>query len=772
MATSSDQAKVVDALRASLRDNEKLREVIARQREPVAIIGMSCRFPGGVGSPEDLWDLVSTGGDAVSGFPTNRGWDARALAGSDTTEGGFVHDADEFDPGFFGISPREAVAMDPQQRLLLEVSWETFERAGIDPATLRASDTGVFVGCSNQAYGTGLSDVPDEVRGHLLTGSAAAVVSGRLAYTFGLEGPAVTVDTACSSSLVALHLAVQALRNGECSLALAGGVTVMATPAVFVEFSSQGGVSASGRCHSFSDSADGTGWGEGVGVLLVERLSDARRLGHRVLTVVRGSAVNQDGASNGLTAPNGPSQQRVIRAALAAAQLSSDQVDAVEAHGTGTVLGDPIEAQALLATYGKERRDGNPLWIGSVKSNIGHTAAAAGVAGVMKMVLAMQHDVLPRTLHADTPSPHVDWSAGNVRVLAEPRSWPGNGNPRRAGISAFGVSGTNVHVIIEEPPAAAEPRPREQTDPLLVSEVSAWLVSARSAAGLAAQAGRLGEWLAPDADPVDIAWSLATSRSVFGHRAVITGPDRAELAAGLEALAAGQPAAGVVTGVVPGGGAGKVVFVFPGQGGQWAGMGQELAAVSPVFAARLAQCRAALAPFTDWDPGQVLDLDRADVVQPALWAVMVSLAAVWQAAGVQPDAVIGHSQGEIAAATVAGILSLEDGARVVALRSKALTVLAGRGGMASVAEPAGRVRERLAAWGGRLSVAAVNGPAATVVSGDRGALAELVAQCEAEGVRAKVVEVDYASHSPQVEAIREEILTALSGITPGAARVP
>ena len=787
----ADDAKLLDYLKkvaAELHETrERLRKIEEGGQEPIAIVAMGCRFPGGVRGPEDLWELLARGGDAVSGFPEDRGWDIDALYDPDpehagTTyarEGAFVAGAAEFDAGFFGISPREALAMDPQQRLLLETSWETLERAGIDPRSLRGSKTGVFAGASYSGYAVGPADGAGG-EGYTLTGGATSVISGRVSYTLGLEGPAVTVDTACSSSLVTLHLACQALRAGECSLALAGGVAVMVTPSALTEFSRQRGLAADGRCKAFAAAADGIGWSEGAGVVLLERLSDARRHGHPVLAVVTGSAVNQDGASNGLTAPNGPSQQRVIRAALANARISADQVDAVEAHGTGTVLGDPIEAQALLATYGPDRPADRPLWLGSVKSNIGHAQEAAGVAGIIKMVLALQHQVLPATLHADEPSPHVDWSAGAVRLLAEPVPWPAGDQPRRAGVSSFGISGTNAHAILEEPPAADDEIPMpEPTAPVLGPGPLAWLVSARTADGLAAQAGRLAAHLAarPELDPADVSWSLATTRSAFEHRAVITGGSRDELTAGLAAMAAGQPAAEVITGCA--GDTGPTVFVFPGQGGQWAGMGRELAASSPVFAAKLAECAQALAPHIDWSLDDVLAgapgapaLDRADVVQPALWAVMVSLAALWQAAGVTPDAVAGHSQGEIAAACVAGILSLEDAARIVALRSKALMALAGRGGMLSIAEPAAQVQARLARWDGRLAVAAVNGPAASVVSGDPEALAELAAECAAHGVRTKTLPVDYASHGAQVDELRDEILTVLDGITPGPARIP
>ncbi|MEU3664726.1 beta-ketoacyl synthase N-terminal-like domain-containing protein, partial [Streptomyces sp. NPDC032940] len=624
--------------------------------EPIAIVGMSCRFPGGVRTPEDLWNLLVDGRDVLTDFPDGRGWDLDSLFDSDPDEtgksyvdkGAFLDDAGDFDPKFFGISPREATTMDPQQRLLLKTSWEAFERAGIDGTLLHGSQTGVFIGSNGQDYARNLREAPAEnVEGHLVTGSAASVVSGRISYTFGLEGPAVTVDTACSSSLVALHLAAQSLRQGECTLALAGGVTVMSTPELFVEFSRQRGLAPDGRCKAFASGADGTGWGEGVGMLLLERLSDARRNGHQVLAVVRGSAVNQDGASNGLTAPNGPSQQRVIRAALANARVPAAEVDVVEAHGTGTKLGDPIEAQALLATYGQDRPEDRPLWLGSIKSNIGHTQAAAGVAGVMKMVLAMQHGLLPQTLHVDEPSSHVDWTAGSVELLTDSTPWPETGHARRAGVSSFGVSGTNAHVVLEQAPTVAEEPTADAEPPVVVP----WVVSAKSEAALRGQAGRLVSFLGERSElaAVDVAWSLAATRSVFEHRAVVL--DGAD---GLRALAEGREASGVVWGSAAGAD-GRAVFVFPGQGSQWAGMAAELLDSSPVFAERIAECGAALAPFVDWSLIDVLRdadadawLEQVDVVQPVLWAVMVSLAEVWRSHGVAPAAVIGHSQGEIA----------------------------------------------------------------------------------------------------------------------------
>ncbi|GDY50728.1 hypothetical protein SVIO_013510 [Streptomyces violaceusniger] len=753
----------------------------------VAIVGMACRFPGGARSPEELWRLLAAGDEAISGFPVNRGWDVAGLYDPDpeadgksyAREGGFLHTAGEFDPAFFGISPREALAMDPQQRLLLETSWEAFERAGIDATTLRGSATGVFAGLMYHDYGSQLRSVPEGAEGYLATGGSGSIASGRVAYTFGLEGPAVTIDTACSSSLVALHLAAQALRQGECSLALAGGVAVMSTPATFVEFSRQRGLAPDGRCKPFAAAADGTGWGEGVGMLLLERLSDARRNGHQILAVVRGSAVNQDGASNGLTAPNGPSQQRVIRAALANARLSAAEVDAVEAHGTGTTLGDPIEAQALLATYGRERTDDQPLWLGSIKSNIGHTQAAAGVAGIMKMVLAMRHGLLPKTLGVDEPSPHIDWTAGVVELLTEARPWPETGRPRRAGVSSFGLSGTNAHIILEQAPSTEGESRAEEGE--LAPAVVPWVLSAKSDAGVREQAGRLLSLVAEEAGPAvtDIGLSLVTTRATFERRAVVLGGDRSALVSGLTALAEGREATGAVRGAVVGSDA-RAAFVFPGQGAQWVGMAAGLLESSPVFAERMGECAAALAPFVDWSLADVLRggegaaaaLERVDVVQPVLWAVMVSLAELWRSCGVEPAAVIGHSQGEIAAACVAGALSLEDAARVVALRSKALRALSGLGGMVSVSLPVVAVRERLGRWGERLSVAAVNGPSAVVVSGDADALDELLAACEADGIRARRIPVDYASHCAHVEDIEGELSWELADIAPRASSVP
>ncbi|MFF9706929.1 type I polyketide synthase, partial [Streptomyces griseofuscus] len=717
--------------------------------EPIAIIGMACRYPGGVRSPEDLWELVADGRDAITRFPGNRGWDIEALYHPDpdhsgttyTTQGGFLHDADEFDPALFGISPREAIAMDPQQRLLLETTWEVFERAQIAPDSMRATATGVFVGSGYQDYTGRPLKVPEGVEGYLPSGNAASVISGRLSYTFGLQGPSVTVDTACSSSLTALHLAVQALRGGECGMALAGGVMVMTGPSAFTMSSRQRALSADGRCKAFAASADGTGFAEGVGLVLVERLSDAHRNGHEVLAVVRGSAINQDGASNGLTAPSGRAQRQVIRQALANARLTPDEVDAVEGHGTGTRLGDPIEAQALLATYGKERDGDRPLWLGSLKSNIGHSQAAAGVGGVIKMVMAIRNGVLPRTLHIDEPTPDVDWSDGHVRLLTEQLAWPERDRPRRAAVSSFGMSGTNVHTIIEQAPRPTPPVPDEQP-PAAPAGVCPWPLSARTTGSLREQARRLLTQLDRDEELSlpDVGRALVTTRTRLEQRAVIVGRDRQDMRAGLAALAAGTPADHVVQGTAAA--CGKVAFVFPGHGSQWTEMARELLDTAPEFAAQATACAEAFAPYLDWSLLDVLraapgapDLAEVEVAQPALFTVMVSLAALWRAHGVTPAAVVGHSQGEVAAAYVAGALTLDDAARIVALRSRCLTKLIGKGAMLAVALPAEEVRAHLEKYGDRLSVAAVNGPAALTVSGEPDAVDALLAELEAEGVR-------------------------------------
>ncbi|AUG80452.1 Putative polyketide synthase [Kitasatospora sp. MMS16-BH015] len=778
----SNEEKLVEYLKRVTADLQRARSRVADleagREEPVAIVGMACRYPGAASAAE-LWELVLAEGDAITDFPTDRGWDLAGLYDPDPAkpgktyikQGGFLAGAGEFDAAFFGISPREALAMDPQQRVLLETAWEALEQAGIDPAALKGTDTGVFAGLVEQSYLD--LDSPPEFEGYQMTSKLSSMASGRISYTLGLEGPSVSVDTACSSSLVALHLAVQSLRSGESSLALAGASYVSAHPGGYLDGARQRALAPDGRCKPFAAAADGIGWSEGVGVLVVEKLADARRNGHRVLALVRGTAVNQDGASNGLTAPNGPSQERVIRAALAAAKLTTADVDVVEAHGTGTRLGDPIEAQALLATYGQGRPAGRPVWVGSVKSNIGHAQAAAGVGGVIKMIQAMHHGVLPRMINLDEPSPLVDWSAGDLRLLTEARPWPETGAPRRAAVSAFGASGTNAHVILEQPPA------EELEEAVPGGELLPFLLSGRTEPALRAQAGRLAAFLdrTPGARPADLALSLATTRTALEHRAVLTARDTAGLRELLAGLAEGAPEAGVVQGRA--GEVGRTVFVFPGQGSQWPAMAERLLDESPVFAAWIAECERALSPYLDWSPTEVLrrregapSIERLDVVQPVLFAVMVALAELWRAHGVEPAAVVGHSQGEVAAACVAGALSLEDAARVVTQRSRLALSLQGTGGMGAVALPRAEVERRLERWGGELSVAVVNGPSSVLVAGDRELLGEFLEECKADGARIRRFDTDFASHSPQVEPVRDELLAALAPIRPQAGAVP
>ncbi|MGW1061347.1 type I polyketide synthase [Micromonospora rubida] len=774
--------QVVEALRASLLDNQRLRGEIDRAREPVAIVGMACRFPGGVSTPEELWDLLIAERDGVSGVPADRGWDLPPVdpaqagdpAGSSGLRGGFLPDALDFDAGFFGISPREALAMDPQQRLLLEVCWEAIERAGIDPYRLRGGDTAVYAGVINSDYGTRLGRIPEDLAGFLGAGTIPSVVSGRVSYLLGLEGPAVSLDTACSSSLVAIHLACQALRAGDTSLALAGGVTVMHTPAVLSGARRQGGLAPDGRCKSFSASADGAAFGEGVGVVLLERLGDARRQGHPVLAVIRGSAVNSDGASNGLTAPNGPAQRRVIRKALENAGLSPADVDALEAHGTGTVLGDPIEAQAVLDVYGRNRPAGRSLLMGSLKSNLTHTQAAAGVGGVIKMVLAMRHGVLPRSLHIDEPSAQVDWSEGDVALLRAATPWPQGGTARRAAVSSFGASGTNAHLVLES--AADDP----VAEPVRPGGPVAWALSGRTPAALRDQAARLHARLTaePDLHPADVGLSLALGRSRFAERAVVVGTGRAELLDALAAVSLGQSANGAVLGTAPAK-PGRAVFVFPGLGAEWPGMARELLDSSPAFAARMADCERVFAAHLDWSPVAVVrgepgapSIEDVRVLQPVLFSVLVSLAAVWQAYGIEPAAVVGHSQGEVAAACVAGILSLEDAAMIAVRRSRALAAVSGGGGMATLLLTAAETEKLIARYDGRLSLAAVNGPRVVVVAGDAPALEDLLAEAGADGVLAFRTPVDYAPHSADVDPVRDSLLAGLGGLRPRRGVVP
>ncbi|MFF3577201.1 SDR family NAD(P)-dependent oxidoreductase [Streptomyces mirabilis] len=756
-----------------------------RGDEDIAVISMGCRYPGGADDPEALWRLLASGEDAITEVPAGR-WDTRGLYDPDpeapgkayTLRGGFLSDIDRFDAHFFGISPREAAAMDPQQRLLLGTAWETIERAGIVPDTLNGSSTGVYIGLYDSGYQA--SAALGRLDGHVGTGSASSVASGRIAYTLGLQGPAVTVDTACSSSLVALHLATRALASGECDLALAGGATLLVTPRAHVEFSRLRGLSSSGRCSPFSTDADGVVWAEGCGLVLLKRLADARRDGDRVLAVVKGSAINQDGRSQGLSAPSGPAQERVVRAALDAAGLRPDDLDHVEAHGTGTRLGDPIEGRALAAVFGPGRPADRPLGVGSLKSRIGHTQAAAGIGGVIKTVLALGHELLPASLHADTPTEHVDWAGGGLRVHSAARPWPRGGDRvRRAGVSAFGISGTNAHVVLEEAPRDLV-RAATGTSPTQLPGATLFPLSARTLPALRGQAARLLEALGEQPRPTlpDVAATLAHHRTHFEHRAVVRAADRDDLLTALRALAEGRTdsdtdtGADVVVGPQQAVPTGKLAFVFPGQGSQWAGMARDLLDRDPVFADELDRCDAALRPFTSWSVAAVLrgaegapPLDRVDVVQPVLFAVMVSLAAVWRARGVRPDAVVGHSQGEVAAACVAGALSLSDAAAVVALRSQALTGLSGTGTMAVVALPHTEVEDRLADLDGRVCVAAVNSGRSTVIAGDVEPLEALLADLDREQVFARRLDVDYASHSPRVEPVRATVLDELDGVT-------
>jgi acyl transferase domain-containing protein/acyl carrier protein len=758
MATSDE---LVEALRSSLKENENLRrenaDLVAAAREPIAIVGMACRYPGGIEDAESLWDAVVEGRDGISPLPTDRGWDAFARVFDMTSvlggSGGFLAGATEFDAGFFGVSPREASGMSPQQRVLLETSWAALEHARIDADTAKSITTGVFTGLMGEDYGFPALMSSDDVGGYISTGITPAVASGRVSYALGLTGPSLTVDTACSSSLVAVHLAAQALRRDDCRLALAGGVCVMSTPSSFNEFARQGGLAERGRCRSFAASADGTAWAEGVGVLVLERLSDARANGHRILAVVKGSAVNQDGASNGLTAPNGPSQERVIRAALADAGLSTQDIDLVEAHGTGTRLGDPIEAQALLATYGRDREAGNPLWLGSIKSNFGHAQAAAGVAGIIKVVQAIRHGLLPRTLHVDEPTRQVDWSSGIVRLLTEDRSWPDAGRPRRAAVSSFGLSGTNSHVIIE---AADEPEVTASTG----TPTLPFVLSAKDPAALRAQAVRLGDHLArhPDSSLVDVAYALATTRTHLEHRAAVTGSDRAAIITAL-------------TGVDSTTRGGRIAFLCTGQGAQRLGMGRELAEAFPVFAEAFDEV---LAELDDglrdilWGDDEDL-LNQTAHTQPGLFAVEVALFRLFESWGVRPDHLAGHSIGELAAAHLAGILSLPDAARLVDARAQLMQDLPAGGAMVAIQATEDEVTPHLTDAAG---IAAVNGPSSVVVSGAEQDVLDIAAIFTEQGHKTSRLAVSHAFHSPLMAPMLTEFARVAAGIAYAEPTIP
>ncbi|ADG80060.1 Acyl transferase OS=Tsukamurella paurometabola (strain ATCC 8368 / DSM / CCUG 35730 / CIP 100753/ JCM 10117 / KCTC 9821 / NBRC 16120 / NCIMB 702349 / NCTC 13040) OX=521096 GN=Tpau_3479 PE=4 SV=1 [Tsukamurella paurometabola] len=766
-ASEITAAQLLDRLKKAAVDlkqaRDDLRGLRAAANEPIAIVGMGCRFGGGIDSPTDLWEAACAGEETVENFPTDRGWPEFDSA---SRRGSFLRDAAGFDAGFFGIGGYEATAMDPQQRHALEIAWEAIEDARIDPRSLRGSRTAVYLGATSFGYGGDYLGAGDGLAGHLVTGNVTSVLSGRISYLLGLTGPAVTLDTACSSALYAVHLAMAALRSRESDLALAGGITVMSTPGVFAEFTRQGGLAADGRCKSFSATADGTGWGEGAGVVVLQRLSDAMAQGRRVHAVIRAGAVNQDGASNGMTAPSGAAQRAVITAALHAAGLAAEDVDAVEAHGTGTVLGDPIEASAVLGTYGQGRPPGRPLWLGSIKPNIGHTQAAAGAGSLIKAAFMVGTGVLPPSLHSGTPSGVVDWSSGAVELLTREQRFPDAGRERRVGVSGFGISGTNVHLIVEQAPgdpigdAGVQAVPRA-----IVPVVYSGRTTAAARRAAQALAARLSEAAGAEGAGLlrDLAFSQITTRAHHEERAVVLADSAPAAVAALR-----TPPATVRALAEP-----RPVFLFPGQGAQWAGMGTDLLEGSPIFAERFAQCAAALAEYTDHSPYEGLRAAATvDTVQPTLFAMMVSLAHLWAAHGVRPTALIGHSQGEIAAAVVAGALSLDDGARIVAVRSRALVPACGNGGMAAIAAAPGVVEDLLASRHWDIDIAGRNGPTSTVVSGPSDQLERLRSELLARDIRCWIIDVDYASHGRQMDQLRERLRRDIGPVTARSTATP